>query len=79
MVGLATPADSFSTAHYLQTKHVLCTVIEKADVIFFDQEAGQGDYNLSCAMIESLTSLGAKVVLVASSDENHPPENIIDG
>uniref|UniRef100_A0A3P9C762 Heat shock protein, alpha-crystallin-related, b11 n=1 Tax=Maylandia zebra TaxID=106582 RepID=A0A3P9C762_9CICH len=31
-------------------------------------------------MIESsLTSVGAKVVLVASSDENHPPENIIDG
>ncbi|XP_029019690.1 intraflagellar transport protein 25 homolog isoform X2 [Betta splendens] len=31
-------------------------------------------------MIESpLSSLGAKVVVVASSDENHPPENIIDG
>uniref|UniRef100_A0A8C5FZ43 F5/8 type C domain-containing protein n=1 Tax=Gouania willdenowi TaxID=441366 RepID=A0A8C5FZ43_GOUWI len=27
----------------------------------------------------SLKSLGAKVVLAASSDENHPPENIIDG
>lgn len=27
----------------------------------------------------SLTSLGAKVVVAASSDENHPPENIIDG
>lgn len=27
----------------------------------------------------SLSSLGAKVVVVASSDENHPPENIIDG
>ncbi|XP_069034614.1 intraflagellar transport protein 25 homolog [Embiotoca jacksoni] len=27
----------------------------------------------------SLSSLGAKVVLSASSDENHPPENIIDG
>ncbi|XP_022056561.1 intraflagellar transport protein 25 homolog [Acanthochromis polyacanthus] len=31
-------------------------------------------------MIDStLSSLGAKVVLAASSDENHPPENIIDG
>ncbi|XP_047448402.1 intraflagellar transport protein 25 homolog [Mugil cephalus] len=31
-------------------------------------------------MIESpLSSLGAKVVLAVSSDENHPPENIIDG
>ncbi|XP_008286681.1 intraflagellar transport protein 25 homolog isoform X1 [Stegastes partitus] len=31
-------------------------------------------------MIESSpSSLGAKVVLAASSDENHPPENIIDG
>lgn len=31
-------------------------------------------------MIESfLTSLGAKVVVVSSCDENHPPENIIDG
>ncbi|XP_024909075.1 intraflagellar transport protein 25 homolog isoform X1 [Cynoglossus semilaevis] len=27
----------------------------------------------------SLSSLGAKVVVAASSDENHPPENIIDG
>lgn len=27
----------------------------------------------------SLSSLGAKVVVVASNDENHPPENIIDG
>ncbi|CAK6950152.1 intraflagellar transport protein 25 homolog isoform X1 [Scomber scombrus] len=27
----------------------------------------------------SLTSLGAKVVVATSSDENHPPENIIDG
>ncbi|KAM7017926.1 intraflagellar transport protein 25 homolog [Tautogolabrus adspersus] len=27
----------------------------------------------------SLNSLGAKVVVAASSDENHPPENIIDG
>lgn len=27
----------------------------------------------------SLCSLGAKVVVVSSSDENHPPENIIDG
>ncbi|XP_074527405.1 intraflagellar transport protein 25 homolog [Halichoeres trimaculatus] len=31
-------------------------------------------------MIESLKkALGAKVVVAASSDENHPPENIIDG
>nr|XP_061811474.1 intraflagellar transport protein 25 homolog [Nerophis lumbriciformis] len=31
-------------------------------------------------MIEaSLRSLGAKVVVAASNDENHPPENIIDG
>ncbi|XP_061623265.1 intraflagellar transport protein 25 homolog isoform X2 [Phyllopteryx taeniolatus] len=31
-------------------------------------------------MIESsLCSLGAKVVVAASNDENHPPENIIDG
>ncbi|CAJ1068560.1 intraflagellar transport protein 25 homolog [Xyrichtys novacula] len=27
----------------------------------------------------SLNSLGAKVVVAASSDENHPPESIIDG
>uniref|UniRef100_H2RNP9 Heat shock protein, alpha-crystallin-related, b11 n=1 Tax=Takifugu rubripes TaxID=31033 RepID=H2RNP9_TAKRU len=27
----------------------------------------------------SLRSLGAKVVVVSSSDEKHPPENIIDG
>ncbi|XP_026199700.1 intraflagellar transport protein 25 homolog [Anabas testudineus] len=27
----------------------------------------------------SLSSLGAKVVVATSSDENHPPENIIDG
>ncbi|XP_060893969.1 intraflagellar transport protein 25 homolog isoform X1 [Labrus mixtus] len=27
----------------------------------------------------SLNSLGAKVVVAASGDENHPPENIIDG
>ncbi|XP_028852377.1 intraflagellar transport protein 25 homolog [Denticeps clupeoides] len=27
----------------------------------------------------SLSSSGAKVVLVSSSDENHPPENILDG
>ncbi|XP_031705015.1 intraflagellar transport protein 25 homolog [Anarrhichthys ocellatus] len=27
----------------------------------------------------SLSSLGAKVVVAASSDENHPPENITDG
>ncbi|XP_046872987.1 intraflagellar transport protein 25 homolog [Hypomesus transpacificus] len=27
----------------------------------------------------SLSSLGAHVVLAASSDERHPPENIIDG
>ncbi|CAG00383.1 unnamed protein product [Tetraodon nigroviridis] len=27
----------------------------------------------------SLGSLGAKVVVISSSDENHPPENIIDG
>ncbi|XP_071391614.1 intraflagellar transport protein 25 homolog [Centroberyx affinis] len=27
----------------------------------------------------SLSSLGVKVALAASSDENHPPENIIDG
>lgn len=27
----------------------------------------------------SLNSLGAKVVVAASSDEDHPPENIIDG
>ncbi|XP_037537039.1 intraflagellar transport protein 25 homolog [Nematolebias whitei] len=27
----------------------------------------------------SLNSSGTKVVLVSSSDENHPPENIIDG
>lgn len=27
----------------------------------------------------SLSSLGAKVVVISSSDENHPPENIIDG
>ncbi|XP_035022366.1 intraflagellar transport protein 25 homolog [Hippoglossus stenolepis] len=27
----------------------------------------------------SLSSLGAKVVVASSSDENHPPENIIDG
>ncbi|XP_062239444.1 intraflagellar transport protein 25 homolog [Platichthys flesus] len=27
----------------------------------------------------SLSSLGAKVVVTSSSDENHPPENIIDG
>ncbi|XP_067377775.1 intraflagellar transport protein 25 homolog isoform X2 [Channa argus] len=26
-----------------------------------------------------LSSLGAKVVVATSSDENHPPENIIDG
>ncbi|XP_058493191.1 intraflagellar transport protein 25 homolog [Solea solea] len=26
-----------------------------------------------------LSSLGAKVVVASSSDENHPPENIIDG
>ncbi|KAM3867882.1 intraflagellar transport protein 25 homolog [Diretmus argenteus] len=26
-----------------------------------------------------LSSLGAKVVLAASGDDNHPPENIIDG
>ncbi|XP_072244258.1 intraflagellar transport protein 25 homolog [Leuresthes tenuis] len=31
-------------------------------------------------MIESsFSSLGAKLVLASSSDENHPPENIIDG
>ncbi|XP_041792695.1 intraflagellar transport protein 25 homolog [Chelmon rostratus] len=31
-------------------------------------------------MIESsLSSLGAKVVVATSSDENHPPENITDG
>ncbi|XP_034004379.1 intraflagellar transport protein 25 homolog [Trematomus bernacchii] len=31
-------------------------------------------------MIESsLASLGAKVVVASSSDENHPPENITDG
>ncbi|XP_029915765.1 intraflagellar transport protein 25 homolog [Myripristis murdjan] len=31
-------------------------------------------------MIDSaLSPLGAKVVLAASSDENHPPESIIDG
>ncbi|XP_077571957.1 intraflagellar transport protein 25 homolog [Stigmatopora nigra] len=31
-------------------------------------------------MIEaSLRSLGATVVVAASNDENHPPENIIDG
>ncbi|XP_056149674.1 intraflagellar transport protein 25 homolog [Lampris incognitus] len=28
---------------------------------------------------QSLTSLGANVVLATSGDENHPPENIIDG
>uniref|UniRef100_A0A4W5P8F0 Intraflagellar transport protein 25 homolog n=1 Tax=Hucho hucho TaxID=62062 RepID=A0A4W5P8F0_9TELE len=27
----------------------------------------------------ALSSLGAQIVLAASSDENHPPENIIDG
>ncbi|KAF7663528.1 hypothetical protein LDENG_00207610 [Lucifuga dentata] len=27
----------------------------------------------------SLSSLGAKVVVAASCDENHPPENIVDG
>lgn len=27
----------------------------------------------------SFSSLGEKVVLVSSSDENHSPENIIDG
>ncbi|XP_065821599.1 intraflagellar transport protein 25 homolog isoform X2 [Labrus bergylta] len=27
----------------------------------------------------SLNSLGAKVVVATSGDENHPPENIIDG
>lgn len=27
----------------------------------------------------ALGSLGAQIVLAASSDENHPPENIIDG
>jgi len=27
----------------------------------------------------SLASEGAKVVLATSCDENHPPENIIDG
>ncbi|XP_044053997.1 intraflagellar transport protein 25 homolog [Siniperca chuatsi] len=27
----------------------------------------------------SLSSLGAKVVVATSSDENHPPENITDG
>ncbi|GAA6221017.1 intraflagellar transport protein 25 homolog [Lates japonicus] len=27
----------------------------------------------------SLSALGAKVVVAASCDENHPPENIIDG
>lgn len=27
----------------------------------------------------ALVSLGAQIVLAASSDENHPPENIIDG
>ncbi|XP_041856506.1 intraflagellar transport protein 25 homolog [Melanotaenia boesemani] len=31
-------------------------------------------------MTEStLSSLGAQVVLASSSDENHPPENILDG
>ncbi|KAM9858793.1 intraflagellar transport protein 25 homolog [Aulostomus maculatus] len=31
-------------------------------------------------MIEApLDSLGAKVVVASSNDENHPPENIIDG
>ncbi|KAL7392063.1 hypothetical protein ABVT39_019067 [Epinephelus coioides] len=30
-------------------------------------------------MIDSLRSLGAKVVVASSSDENHPPENITDG
>lgn len=34
----------------------------------------------SMKMIDSsLSSLGAKVVVAASSDENHPPENIADG
>lgn len=27
----------------------------------------------------ALSSYGAQVVLAISSDENHPPENIIDG
>ncbi|XP_051543937.1 intraflagellar transport protein 25 homolog isoform X2 [Myxocyprinus asiaticus] len=27
----------------------------------------------------ALSSYGAQIVLVSSSDENHPPENIIDG
>ncbi|TKS78907.1 Intraflagellar transport protein 25 -like protein Heat shock protein beta-11 [Collichthys lucidus] len=27
----------------------------------------------------SLSSLGAKVVVASSGDENHPPENITDG
>ncbi len=27
----------------------------------------------------ALSSYGAQVVLATSSDENHPPENIIDG
>ena len=60
----------------------LLGVIVGYTVIFYTRQQRRASY-LPCEsvkMIESsLASLGAKVVVASSSDENHPPENITDG